>query len=80
MNILSESMVSNSEMIKNYKSCRENAEKFGRIFVIKNNQPDAVLFSITEYKKLSSLIECLEKLEAEDMAKILQTIDTLPLS
>ena len=54
-------------MIKNYKACREKAESFGKIFVLKNNQPDAALFSITEYERLSVLIEYQESLEEKDI-------------
>lgn len=67
MKILTQSIVSNSEMIKNYKACREKAESLGKIFVLKNNQPDAVLFSITEYERLSTLIEYLESLDEKDI-------------
>ena len=54
-------------MIKNYKTCREKAENFGKIFVLKNNQPDAVLFSIKEYEKLSVFIEYLESLDETEI-------------
>ncbi|MHB8130520.1 MAG: hypothetical protein ACYDEX_16135 [Mobilitalea sp.] len=74
MNILTKAIASNSEMIKNYKACREKAEIFGKIFVFKNNQPDAVLFSIDEYERLSTIIEYLESLEEEDKAKIVETM------
>jgi PHD/YefM family antitoxin component YafN of YafNO toxin-antitoxin module len=57
MEISIKAIVSNSEMIKNYKECREKAERLGKIFILKNNQPDAVLFSITEYERLSALLE-----------------------
>ncbi len=57
MKILTKAIVSNSEMIKNYKACREKADVLGKIFILKNNQPDAVLFSIREYETLSELIE-----------------------
>ncbi len=67
MIISTEAIVSNSDMIKNYKSCREKAESFGKIFILKNNQPDAVLFSIVEYEKISVCIEYLESLEANDI-------------
>lgn len=70
MNILTKAMVSNSEIIKNYKACREKAERLGKIFILKNNQPDAVLFSITEYERLSVLIEYLEGLEEKDIAEV----------
>lgn len=74
MHILTEAIVSNSEIIKNYKACREKAENIGKIFVLKNNQPDAVLFSITEYKRLSALIEYLESLEDNDIASFIESL------
>lgn len=61
-------------MIKNYKSCREKADSFGKIFILKNNQPDAVLFSITEYERLSVLIEYMESLEEKDVAKVVESL------
>lgn len=74
MNILTKAIVSNSEMIKNYKACREKAEKFGKIFVLKNNQPDAVLFSVAEYERLSVFIEYMESLEEKDIAKVIELL------
>jgi PHD/YefM family antitoxin component YafN of YafNO toxin-antitoxin module len=74
MRILTRAIVSNSEMIKNYKTCREKTESFGKIFVLKNNQPDAVLFSITEYERLSDLIEYMESLSDEDIAKFTESL------
>jgi len=74
MNILTKAIASNSDMIKNYKACREKAEAFGKIFVFKNNQPDAVLFSITEYERLSAFIEYLESLEEEDIVKVTESL------
>jgi len=74
MQILTKSIVSNTEMIKNYKDCREKAERYGKIFVIKNNQPDSVLFSIDEYEKLSVLIEHMEIFEEKDITKISESI------
>lgn len=64
MNILNTSIVSNTEMIKNYKDCRKKAEKLNKIFILKNNQPDAVLFSINKYEKLSEFIEYLDNCRA----------------
>ncbi|MBS4030686.1 MAG: hypothetical protein KGZ63_04605 [Clostridiales bacterium] len=61
-------------MIKNYKSCRDKAESFGKIFVLKNNQPDAVLFSITEYERLAVFIEYLESLEVKDIAQFTESL------
>ncbi|PKM94565.1 MAG: hypothetical protein CVU84_10905 [Firmicutes bacterium HGW-Firmicutes-1] len=74
MNILTKAIVSNSEMIKNYKTCREKAEGLGKIFVLKNNQPDAVLFSINEYERLSVFIEYLESLEVKDIKAFFESL------
>lgn len=89
MNILDIAIVSNTEMIKNYKDCRKKAENLNKIFILKNNEPDAVLFSINKYKELSELIEyldnageeallelrkCLPQNEISDMSKLKQTI------
>jgi len=69
MKILTRAIVSNSEMIKKYKACRDKAENLGLIFILKNNQPDAVLFSISEYEKVSAFIEYLKTLEEKDIGK-----------
>lgn len=74
MILSTEAIVSNSDMIKNYKACRESAEKLGKIFILKNNQPDAVLFSISEYERLSVFLEYLESLEADEMAKVIASM------
>ena len=71
MNIFTKAIVSNSDMIKNYKTCRAKAQEFGKIFILKNNQPDAVLFSISEYERISELIEYLESLEEKDITKLI---------
>lgn len=74
MNVLAKAIVSNSDIIKNYKACRDKAEIFGKIFIFKNNQPDSVLFSIAEYERLSIIIEYLESIEEEDIARITDSI------
>ncbi len=74
MNISTKLIVSNSDMIKNYKACREKAESFGKIFILKNNQPDAVLFSLSEYERLSVLIEYLENLDINDIPKFAESL------
>lgn len=70
MKISTNSIVSNSDMIKNYKTCRDKAQINGKIFILKNNQPDAVLFSIREYERIAVLIEYMESIEDKDIAKI----------
>lgn len=69
MYIKTESIVSNSDMIKNYKSCRMKADSYGKIIILKNNQPDAVLFSIAEYERLSVLIEGVDGLDKQTLCR-----------
>jgi len=77
MNISTKSIVSNSDMIKSYKACREKAGSHGKVFILKNNQLDAVLLSAKEYEKLSAAIEYLETL---DEASFTEFICGLPAS
>jgi PHD/YefM family antitoxin component YafN of YafNO toxin-antitoxin module len=74
MKVSTQAIVSNSDMIKNYKACREKAEKLGKIFILKNNQPDAVLFAVAEYERLSVFIEYLESLEENAIARFLESL------
>lgn len=75
MKISTKSIVSNSDMIKNYKTCREMAEAHGKIYILKNNQPDAVLLSISEYERLSAIIEHIEGLDEVRIARIAESIE-----
>ena len=74
MIITTDSIVSNSDMIKNYKSCREKADSCGKIFILKNNQPDAVLFSVAEYDRFSALIELMETLDDNEIAAVIESL------
>lgn len=76
MNITTKSIVSNSDMIKNYKSCRVKADDCGKIIILKNNQPDAVLFSITEYERLSAFIEYIENLDEQELSLELNSLSS----
>lgn len=77
MKISTNAIVSNSDMIKSYKACREKAERFGKIFVLKNNQPDAVLISAIEYEKLSFLIEYLDSLDEPERNAYLEGLPAI---
>jgi PHD/YefM family antitoxin component YafN of YafNO toxin-antitoxin module len=50
------------------------AEKVGKIYILKNNQPDAVLFSIKEYERISDFIEYMESLDKKDIAKVIELL------
>lgn len=75
MDISRNSIVSNSDMIKNYKKCREKAEGVGKVFILKFNAPDAVLFSFSEFEKLEKSLKKIENKEDNGVAK---TNDVLP--
>lgn len=76
MKISTKSIVSNSEMIKSYKACREKAGDHGKVFILKNNQLDAVLIPAEEYEKLSEIIECVETLDEQEFAAFISALPT----
>ena len=61
-------------MTKSYKACREKAESFRKVFILRNNQPDAVLFSLAEYERLSEIIEYLESFKENEIAKFIESL------
>jgi len=75
MKILKSAIVSNSDIIKNFKTQRERAENLGKIFVFKNNQPDSVLFSISEYERVSEVLEAMESQNNSDLTTIVDFIN-----
>lgn len=77
MIITSDAIVSNSEMIKNYKGCRDMAEKLGKLFVLKHNSLDAVLLSIKEYERISALLEYVENLDAEAIQELVEALPVM---
>ncbi len=74
MKIPKEAIVSNSDIIKNYKTQRDRVEMIGKLFIFKNNQPDAVLFSIDAYDKVADYLELLEIMNDEEREKLLDMI------
>ena len=74
MKVFTREIVSSSEMIKNYKACREKAEIVGKVFVLKTNQPDAVLFSVSRYEKFSKIIECLKSLKENAIERAVDSL------
>lgn len=74
MKVVTNALVSNSEMIRNYKSCRDKAEELGKICIMKNNHPDAILFSFADYERYSEVIEYLESLEEIEFTKFIESL------
>jgi PHD/YefM family antitoxin component YafN of YafNO toxin-antitoxin module len=79
MKINKEGIVSNSDMIKNYKACREKVEQTGKLYIFKNNKLDAVLFSLSEFEDLTPILEYFEKLSEEDKATALKMLRSVTL-
>ena len=67
-------IVSNSDMTKDYKACRDKAKRLSTIFIMKNDEPDGVLLSIAEFERLSEIIESMEFHEHNDFTQILKVI------
>lgn len=42
-----------SDVSKKYTECRNKANKYGKIIILKNNEPDMILMSISEYEKIT---------------------------
>lgn len=74
MKIPKRAIVSNSDVIKNYKSQRNKAEVLGKLVIFKNNKPDAVLFSITAFDRIAELLEEIETMNDMELAKTLEMI------
>ena len=61
-------IVQSSKMEINYKACREKAKETGKVFVLKNDRPDAVLYSAAEYERISKFVEYFDRLENDEIA------------
>ena len=69
MKIELRSIVTVSDMRKNYKACREKAQSMGKVYIFKNNKADAVLSSIDDYRKLELVLDHIEgRKEEPDMS------------
>jgi PHD/YefM family antitoxin component YafN of YafNO toxin-antitoxin module len=76
MKISTKSIVSNSDMIKSYKACREKAGHHGKVFILKNNQLDAVLISTAEYEKFYMAIDFFDTLDEQESAAFISALPT----
>lgn len=50
-------IILSSDLLRKYKKYRRLAEYYGKLIILKDNQPDAVLLPIAEYEKLSGALE-----------------------
>jgi hypothetical protein len=74
MKITKARIVSNSDVIKNYKTQRDKAELLGKLFIFKNNQPDAVLFSITEYERIADVLDAMDHMDEAELTRLIQSL------
>ena len=59
-------IISATEMVKNFASCREKAKENSKMIIFKNNKPDLALVDIDKFEKMIDRIELLEELLANE--------------
>lgn len=67
MKILTENIISSTDIIKNYKNCREKTKKHGETIIFKNNVPDMVLIDVRRYEEMKEIIDEIEHIEIYNM-------------
>jgi len=67
MKILSEEIISSTDISKNYRICRDNAKKNGKVIIFKNNAPDMVLVDFKEYEIMMNIVNNLEMIEVKKL-------------
>ena len=72
LNILISDLTS---MINKYEACRELANNFGKVIILKNEQPDTVLLPIDEYERL---LDAFEKSDHISRLSVVDIVGQLP--
>lgn len=72
MKISINEIISSTEVMKNFSTCREKTKELGKTFIFKNNQPDLVLMDIEEYKLIYALYTFLEEEEHNEIYEMVQ--------
>ena len=77
MNIIMEreSIVSTTELIKNFANIRKKAKEGLNMIVFKNNKPDLAILDIDEYANLLKMAELLEDYTIKEMIKERDQLD-----
>lgn len=70
MNILDIAISSNSEIIRNHMNSTRKTEDLSKIFILKNCELDAGLFSMNKHEKLSKFIEYLNNFGETDLIEL----------
>ncbi len=63
MTIIKDEILSTTDVIKNFASCRNKTKEMSRTVIFKNNKPDLVMLDIEEYEKMLTLLSVLEDYE-----------------
>lgn len=52
LNCINKQLVSKSDLLRNYNSCKEKIDEYGEVIVLTNNKPDAVMMDVERYEML----------------------------
>jgi len=66
--------VSISNLINNYEKCRSLANHYGKVNILKNRQPDAVLLTIAEFERLSRAYKKSDHFNRTDIADLIMLL------
>ena len=67
MKVITEEIISSTDITKNYKLCRDKTKHLGKTVIFKNNVPDMVLMDIDVYEKIEKMIDEIEHIEIYNM-------------
>lgn len=67
-------IILSSDLLRKYKKYRRLAEYYGKLIILKDNQPDAVLLPIAEYERLSGTLEDSGNFSKEKLVEFLLSL------
>lgn len=72
LTIREEVIVSSTDIVRDFKKCREKVKEFSHLIVFKNNTPD---LAVVDYKEYKRLIEIANFLDDIDIARMVEERD-----
>lgn len=61
-------------LINNYAKFRELANCIGKVIIMKNEKPDSVFLTLTEYERLSNAFEKTDNFDRTDIANLVKRL------
>jgi hypothetical protein len=61
-------------LVDKHEKCRGLANYFGKVIILKNKQPDAVLLPIAEYEKLSQEFEVSDRFSKTNIVDLVKRL------